>query len=879
MMTALKFLNQNGDFELTGAQNAPEVYFPLVNEAGMISSVTPLLAGDAKTSQHSFLLAPDSEQSLTDSMATRNFWVNYGDGQPWSAVGQSAPQMAHRFDGSEDCTLRGGMLWQSVERTHAATGILARVLSFVPADDSKTEIMQVTLVNTTEESREICCTAAIPLYCRSADNIRDHRHVTSLLHRGEVCAYGLDVTPTLTFDERGHQKNTITYHVWGADEDGVPPAYCVPMTEDYVGTGSYLWPEAVVNPAYACPKSHEGDHVEGGEMTAALFFAPKILEPGQSASYQIVMSIDSNPSTYLLPGAVSAALTRTRRYWSEKACLAVDTGDAEFSGWLRWVSIQPVLRRICGCSFLPHHDYGRGGRGWRDLWQDSLALILTEPDTIRDQLLCHFAGVRLDGTNATIIGNRPGEFKADRNNIPRVWMDHGFWPLFTTRMYLDEAGDPDFLFENQKYFADTLFYRGEQRISEDAVQVREGTVLEHLLLQNITAFFDVGENGNMRLRGADWNDGLDMAAQKGESVAFTAAYAGNLTTLSQLIGRLAESHGELTIFAGLKTLLEADFAAMSWSQKREALMQFCKDILSDASKTQVSADWLSQRLAAMGQYLKEQISTREWVNDGGDLHWFNSYYDNNARPVEGCRDGLVRMMLTGQVFTLMSGTATDEQAAEIVRAVDWYLCDPARGGYFLNTNFEEVRMDLGRMFGFAYGTKENGAVFSHMAVMYAYALYSRGFVEAGDRVLQCLYRQSTAFAQSRILPGIPEYFDMRGRGMYPYLTGAASWFVLTMRTQVFGVRGDLGNLVIEPRLTASQFGEDGSARLSCQFAGKKLTVCFHNPLGLDYGEYQIESVQINGRACDLKGTQVLLGREHFGTEDSCTVAIKLGRKE
>lgn len=25
--------------------------------------------------------------------------------------------------------------------------------------------------------------AAVPLYCRSADNIRDHRNVTSMLHR------------------------------------------------------------------------------------------------------------------------------------------------------------------------------------------------------------------------------------------------------------------------------------------------------------------------------------------------------------------------------------------------------------------------------------------------------------------------------------------------------------------------------------------------------------------------------------------------------------------------------------------------------------------------------------------------------------------------
>ena len=82
------------------------------------------------------------------------------------------------------------------------------------------------------------------------------------------------------------------------------------------------------------------------------------------------------------------------------------------------------------------------------------------------------------------------------------------------------------------------------------------------------------------------------------------------------------------------------------------------------------------------------------------------------------------------------------------------------------------------MFGFAYGTKENGAVFCHMAVMFAYALLIRGFADAADRVIGALTGQSMDFEEARIYPGIPEYFDANGRGMYPYLTGAASWLLL-----------------------------------------------------------------------------------------------------
>ncbi len=55
-----------------------------------------------------------------------------------------------------------------------------------------------------------------------------------------------------------------------------------------------------------------------------------------------------------------------------------------------------------------------------DLWQDCLALLLMNPDGVREMLLNNFQGVRIDGTNATIIGSKEGTFIADRNQITRV---------------------------------------------------------------------------------------------------------------------------------------------------------------------------------------------------------------------------------------------------------------------------------------------------------------------------------------------------------------------------------------------------------------------------------------------------------------------------
>jgi hypothetical protein len=202
------------------------------------------------------------------------------------------------------------------------------------------------------------------------------------------------------------------------------------------------------------------------------------------------------------------------------------------------------------------------------------------------------------------------------------------------------------------------------------------------------------------------------------------------------------------------------------------------------------------------------------------------------------------------VFTLMGGIATDEQADRIVQSTDRYLFDASVRGYRLNTNFKEVLSNMGRSFGFAYGHKENGAMFSHMAVMYAFALYERGYARQAYRVLENIYRQSADFQASRIYPGIPEYFTPRGRGVYPYLTGSASWYLLTLLTQAYGVCGRSGDLLLSPKLVLEQFDAEGNAGVCTWFAGQQLQVIYQNPDRLDYGQYKIGSIRLDDHEID-----------------------------
>lgn len=874
-----EFTGKDGEFKLQQPDHSSFLYFPLVNEGGMMSTVTPKLHGQATTGHNTFLTPPLSVEDLHNSRASRNFWVYVEGKGAWSAAGNSAKQNAAFYTPSaDDAVLEAGFLWHRVTRSNSEMGVKAEITSFVPSGNDKVELMKVTLTNTGTGELTLTPTAVVPLYARSADDLRDHRHVTSLLNRIYTSAYGVEVQPALSFDERGHRINHTTYGVFGAEGDGSQPDGFFPIQEEFIGEGGSLdWPEAVI--LNATPEIGKGGGVdrEGYEAVGGLRFASITLPSGASHSYVVVMAIDSDRinvealmSKYGTSEAFDHLLEETKAFWADKVNMVeFHTGDSDADQWMKWVTIQPVLRRLYGNSFLPYHDYGRGGRGWRDLWQDCLALLIMEPAEVRSLLFNNYAGVRIDGSNATIIGQQPGEFIADRNNIPRVWMDHGAWPFLTTMLYLDQSGDLDFLLQEQTYFRDTFMSRCKERdtswntsVGSDlrtvSGEIYKGTILEHILLQNLVPFFNVGEHNNILLEGADWNDGLDMGADRGESVAFTSFYASNLLDISRVLRNLKTSKGQETVELAeemqllLDTLNESvDYGSVSG--KHERLDRYYAAAPNKVSGVRVSLDIdkVSDDLEQKAEWLFNHLRSNEWVQSENGDGWFNGYYNNDGEQVEGEFSEGVRMTLTGQVFPLMGHAAAPEQIPHIIAAVDRNLFDD-KIGYRLNSRFGGIQQNLGRAFGFAFGHKENGAMFSHMTIMYGNALYKRGYVKEGHKVLESLYSLSTDFEKARIYPGIPEYINEQGRGMYTYLTGSASWLLLTMVTEVFGVKGKLGDLLLEPKLVKEQFDSEGKASIKTIFADREFEVVYKATGSFNYGEYQIHSVTLNGSEVTLQ---------------------------
>ena len=165
-MEKYKFIDNKGTFELKNSDNNSYMYFPLANDAGMMSAITQNLHGDIKLDQNTFILPPVSSEDLHNTNSSRNFWINIEGKSSWSATGNSAIQKVTKFDEeAEKSSMVGGLLWHEIRRKNEELGVKAIVTSFVPVTKDTVELNRVIIKNIGKEKIEFTPVVAVPLYC------------------------------------------------------------------------------------------------------------------------------------------------------------------------------------------------------------------------------------------------------------------------------------------------------------------------------------------------------------------------------------------------------------------------------------------------------------------------------------------------------------------------------------------------------------------------------------------------------------------------------------------------------------------------------------------------------------------------------------------
>ncbi len=864
--------DKQGSFLAKNPDQTSRLYFPLMNEVGMKCSVTPELKGDISASFAQYLMPPVVTEDLPRTNNSRYVWLHM-DGYPaWSLNGLSPQQQALKWTTEiEESKILAQPGSFTLIRNHPVLPLRAEITITVPNTADKVELWKVTISNHGEENVSFTPFLAIPLFGRHADNLRDHRQVTSMFQVVKRNEYGVSLKPTIVHDESGHRVNETSYFAYGYTANGTKPDRIWTRMQDFIGEGGSLNnPKAVFHNERE-PELSETDR-NGVDSVAAMSFSTSLLKPGEEVQLIMIIGITDHDDEEQITCRYNSipkfdkALKETQNHWSELTNqVEFETGQDNFDEWTKWLAFQLKCRQIYGNSFLPDFGYGRGGRGWRDLWQDLLSIFLVDPDSARNEIVNNLKGIRIDGSNATIIGNQPGEFKADRNNIPRTWCDHGAWPLFALNFYIQQTGDYEVLTKEIEYWKDPFVFRNKERdelwtpeeghwLLGKQGETYTGTVFEHVLVQQLSAFYHVGEHNVLLLEGADWNDTLDMARNRGESSCFQSFYAGNLSILIALLESLkVQGIQSMALLEEISILLDqtGDQKAVNYDaifEKRERINAYFQSVRSRISGNRRNFEIakLITDLKVKEEHSKQQIRSKEWIETDDEGGYFNGHYDDLGRAMHGKFTEGYRMDLTSQVMPLMFDVADDDQVKKLYSAAKRFLGDLEKPGLKLCTPYPDIDMNIGRITGFVYGFKEHGSKWMQQNIMFMHGLFHRNQVDAGYEMFHDIFKLSNDSGVSKTFPGIPSFYEPDDRGSYMYLTGSSTWIFLSLVTQIFGVRGQAGKLLIHPKLSEWFFDQQQEAKIRLNFMKQRIQVCYNNPNNIPVGHYDIKSLTING---------------------------------
>src|SRR5258708_39913608 len=147
-----EFIDESETFRAAAPDRISRLYFPLCNEAGLMSAITPQLHGDIKTGLNSFLTLPVSTEDLHTTRSARNFWVVVDGRDPWSVVGTER----------DKCRVEAGALWHQMTCESKSAGLKMQVVNFVPIPQDRLEVRVVKGTNITRNRFCIRPTAATP---------------------------------------------------------------------------------------------------------------------------------------------------------------------------------------------------------------------------------------------------------------------------------------------------------------------------------------------------------------------------------------------------------------------------------------------------------------------------------------------------------------------------------------------------------------------------------------------------------------------------------------------------------------------------------------------------------------------------------------------
>ena len=250
------------------------------------------------------------------------------------------------------------------------------------------------------------------------------------------------------------------------------------------------------------------------------------------------------------------------------------------------------------------------------------------------------------------------------------------------------------------------------------------------------------------------------------------------------------------------------------------------------------ATWAHEQREILGERIQKTCWDGEWfiwaIGDDGTVYGTKDYEEG-------------QVYLNTQVWSVISGAATPEQAQKAMQTVKDRLATPyglaLSAPPFMKTPFDVMRAVL-----FLNGIKENGGIFNHTqgwGVMAECILgngdrayeYYRAFMPAAynDRAE---IRQSEPYVQAQTTYSTAS--PRAGNTRTSWLSGAVAWAYYSATQYILGIRPEMDGLRIDPCIP-SEWNGFSAVR---QFRGKSIEIEVKNPSCVCKG---VQSLTLNGK--------------------------------